>query len=169
MSAAPNAARASDAWLLPLSQIDVSKPELYERDTHWDYFARLRREAPVHYCAASDFGPYWSITTFKDIVEVEANHAVFSSNRNFLIGDQRDFAPASFIGMDPPVHDEQRKAVKPAVSPQRLAEFEPILREHAGKILDGLPRNEIFNWVDRVSIELATQMLAILFDFPFEE
>src|SRR5689334_17096628 len=121
MSAAPHAARASDAWILPLSQIDVSKPELYERNIHWDYFARLRREAPVHYCATSDFGPYWSITKFKDIEEVEANHTVFSSNRDVLIGDQGDFAPAMFIAMDPPVHDEQRKAVKPAVSPPRLS------------------------------------------------
>jgi cytochrome P450 len=45
----------------------------------------------------------------------------------------------------------------------------PIVRDHAGRILDGLPRNEIFDWVDPVSVELTTQMLAILMDFPFEE
>ena len=36
-------------------------------------------------------------------------------------------------------------------------------------MLDNLPRNETFNFVDRVSIELTTQMLATLFDFPWEE
>jgi cytochrome P450 len=36
-------------------------------------------------------------------------------------------------------------------------------------VLDALPRNETFNFVERVSIELTTQMLATLFDFPFEE
>ncbi len=36
-------------------------------------------------------------------------------------------------------------------------------------ILDSLPRDEDFNWVQRLSIELTTQMLATLFDFPFED
>jgi len=172
MSAAPRTATtdANEAWTIPLAKIDVSKAELYERGAHWGYFERLRNEDPVHYCAESEFGPYWSITKFDDIVKVETNHAAFSSNRDIVIGDAAgEFAPPMFIAMDPPIHDEHRKVVTPAVSPARLAELEPIIRERAGKILDSLPRNEIFNWVDLVSIELTTQMLATLFDFPFED
>lgn len=171
MSAAPHAStRANEAWTIPLSKIDVSKAELFEQDTHWDYFARLRKDDPVHFCATSDFGPYWSITKFNDIVQVETSHGAFSSHPDIVIGDApRDFAPPMFIAMDPPVHDDHRKVVTPAVSPARLAELEPVIRERAGKILDALPRNETFNWVDRVSIELTTQMLATLFDFPFED
>jgi cytochrome P450 len=168
MSAAPQT-NAGSAWTMPLSQIDVSNPDLFETDAQRDYFARLRRDDPVHHCAVSDFGPYWSVTKFNDIVQVETNHAAFSSNRDIVIGDQGDFAPPMFIAMDPPTHDEQRKAVTPAVSPQRLVELEPVIRERAGQILDRLPRNQTFNWVDEVSIELTTQMLAILFDFPFED
>lgn len=169
MSAAPHT-RANDAWTMPLSQIDVSKAEHFERGEHWDYFARLRRDDPVHYTAHSDFGPYWSITKFNDIVQVETSHQVFSSDRDIVIGDApAEFSPPMFIAMDPPIHDDHRKTVNPAVSPARLIELEPIIRERAGKILDALPRNETFNWVDRVSIELTTQMLATLFDFPFED
>jgi cytochrome P450 len=170
MSVARRAMSAEqEAWSLPLNKIDVSRADLYEHDDQWPYFARLRKEDPVHYCAESEFGPYWSITKFDDIVKVETNPAAFSSNRDIVIGDQTDFAPPMFIAMDPPRHDEQRKAVTPAVSPARLMELEPIIRERAAKILDSLPRGETFNWVERVSIELTTQMLAILFDFPFEE
>ncbi len=170
MSAAPQVAREGRAWTLPLSQIDVSKAELFERGEHWDYFARLRRDDPVHHTAESDFGPYWSITKFKDIVQVETSHNIFSSYPEIVIGDAPgDFRPPMFIAMDPPIHDDHRKTVNPAVSPARLAELEPLIRERAGKILDALPRNETFNWVDRVSIELTTQMLATLFDFPFED
>jgi cytochrome P450 len=74
-----------------------------------------------------------------------------------------------FIAMDPPKHDAQRKVISPIVSPHNLAAMEPIIRERAGKILDELPIGETFDWVDRVSVELTTQMLATLFDFPFEE
>jgi cytochrome P450 len=155
---------------MPLAQIDPSKGDLFEKELHWDYFARLRRDDPVHFTAASDFGPYWSITKFNDIVQVETSHNIFSSHPEIVIGDgPADFRPPMFIAMDPPVHDEHRKTVTPAVSPARLVELEPLIRERAGKILDGLPRNETFNWVDRVSIELTTQMLATLFDFPFED
>jgi cytochrome P450 len=170
MSAAFQTTGKSPAWSMPLSQIDVSKAELFERQEHWEYFKRLRKEDPIHYCANSDFGPYWSITKFKDIVQVETSHTIFSSYPDIVIGDaNKEFAPPMFIAMDPPIHDEHRKAVNPAVNPQRLAELEPIIRERAGKILDSLPMNETFNWVDRVSIELTTQMLATLFDFPWED
>jgi len=169
MSAAPQG-HATNAWTIPLSQIDPSQAERFERNEHHEIFARLRREEPVHYCANSPFGPYWSITRFKDIVQVETSHTIFSSFPEIVIGDgPEDFRPPMFIAMDPPAHDEQRKIVNPAVGPQRLMELEPIIRERAGKILDDLPRGETFNWVDRVSVELTTQMLAILFDFPFED
>ena len=67
------------------------------------------------------------------------------------------------------MHDEQRKAVQNVVAPKNLAELEPLIRSRVRTILDGLPIGEAFNWVDKVSIELTTQMLATLFDFPFED
>ena len=164
------AALNNDPLAIPLEDIDVSNPSLYEADAHWPYFERLRAEAPVHYCKQSAFGPYWSVTRFDDIMEVEKDHETFSSFPAIVIGDQDpDFTVKQFIAMDPPRHDEQRKTVTPAVSPQSLAKMEPLIRSRIGKIMDELPIGERFNWVDRVSIELTTQMLATLFDFPFEE
>jgi len=162
-----------DAETIALDEIDVSHPELWRTDSHWPYFERLRREDPVHYCRGSLFGPYWSITRFNDIMAVDTNHQVFSSEAalgGIAIVDQgADLRLPMFIAMDPPKHDVQRKVVSPAVSPGNLALLEPLIRERAGKILDELPKGEVFDWVDRVSIELTTQMLATLFDFPFEQ
>jgi cytochrome P450 len=169
-SQAPGATVPPDPWSIPLESIDPSRAELYVTGAQHDYFRRLRNEDPVHYCADSAFGPYWSITRFHDIVAVDSNHAVFSSNRDIVIGDQEDaFAPPMFIAMDPPRHDDQRKAVAPAVAPARLADIEVLIRKRAGAILDSLPRNETFDWVGLVSKELTTQMLATLFDFPWED
>ena len=165
----PSASAIPDPWSLPLEQIDPSRAELFATNIHLDYFRRLRLEDPVHFCADSQFGPYWSITKFDDIMTVDSNHGVFSSDRDIVIGDQDDFAPPMFIAMDPPKHDVQRKAASPAVAPARLADLEATIRQRAGAILDSLPRNETFNWVELVSKELTTQMLAILFDVPFED
>ena len=163
-----------DPASLPLEAIDVSDPELWRTDSHWPLFARLRREDPVHYCPASQFGPYWSVTRYNDIMAVETNPEVFSSDiarGGITILDQVGDAAAlpMFIAMDPPRHDAQRKVVAPMVAPTNLARLEDLIRSRAAKILDDLPVGETFDWVEKVSIELTTQMLATLFDFPFED
>ena len=153
-----------------IDAVDVSDPSLYETDSWRPIFARLRSEAPVHYCADSAFGPYWSITRFEDIMAVDSNHQSFSSIGGVSIGDRKpDFEAPNFISMDPPKHDAQRMSVTPAVAPMQLQKMEPLIRERVCQLLDDLPERTPFNWVDRVSVELTTQMLATLFDFPFEE
>jgi cytochrome P450 len=163
----------SPAGRMPLDAIDVSDPQLYQDDTWYPYFARLRAEAPVHYVRDSRYGPYWAITKYKDIMQVEVNHQVYSSS-NELGGIQIEEQPKamdrpSFIRMDPPKHDEQRKVVSPVVAPANLANMEGVIRERTIKVLEDLPRGETFDWVDRVSIELTTMMLATLFDYPWED
>lgn len=160
-----------DPYSIPLEKIDVSDGELFETDTLWGYFERLRKEDPVHYCAESDFGPYWSVTKFDDIVEVEKNPEIYSSAHSIVVGDPDPGFPleAGFITMDGPRHSAHRKVCQPTVSPRNLAVLEPLIRERVVDILDSLPIDESFNWVDRVSIELTTAMLATLFDFPQEQ
>jgi cytochrome P450 len=162
-----------DAYSTPLDRIDVSNPHLYQDDTWRPYFERLRREDPVHWCENGMYGSYWSVTRYRDIMAVDTNQKAFSSDAlmgGIVLRDlPMDMRRPSFISMDPPKHDEQRKTVSPIVAPGNLAKLADTIRERAGRILDGLPRGETFDWVERVSIELTTQMLATLFDFPFEE
>jgi cytochrome P450 len=160
----------ADPYAVPLERIDVSDSELFETDTHWGYFERLRKEDPVHYCAESDFGPYWSVTKYADVLEVEKNPEIFSSAHSIVLGDPDPAFPleAGFITMDGPKHDAHRRVVQPVAAPRNIAFLEPLIRERIGKILDELPVGETFDWVDRVSMEVTTIMLATLFDFPFE-
>ena len=158
------------AWAMPLDQINVADPELFRTDTMWPYFERLRKEAPVHYQKDHEFGPYWSVTKFEDIVFVDTHHDLFSSEPAItIVNPQEDFRLPMFIAMDPPKHDAQRKVVSPIVAPQNLAKLEGLIRSRVVTIFEGLPRQEPFDWVDRVSVELTTQMLATLFDFPWED
>jgi len=165
--------QAADAWTMPIDRIDVSQPHLYQSDTWEPLFARLRQDDPVHWTEDGMYGSFWSVTRYKDIMAVDTNHHVFSSDATMggiAIRDvPMDFRRPSFISMDPPKHDAQRKVVSPIVAPMNLAKLAGTIRERACRILDSLPRGEIFDWVDLVSVELTTQMLATLFDFPFEE
>jgi cytochrome P450 len=158
------------AYSIPLEEIQPLDAELFRTDTHWPYFERLRAEEPVHHQVHEELGPYWSVTKYNDIMEVDTNHEAFSSEPAITAVDpEEDFALPMFIAMDPPKHDLQRKTVSPIVAPGNLAYLEPIIRERAATILDTIPVGEEFDWVDKVSIELTTMTLATLFDFPWED
>jgi cytochrome P450 len=161
------------AYATPLKDFHPGAPKLFQDDTLWPYFERLRKEEPVHYCTNAPIEPYWSITKYNDIMHVETNHSVFSSDLTLGGVTIRDtlskYELPSFITMDEPRHTAQRKTVAPMFTPSHLDQLADLIRNRAGKVLDSLPRNETFDFVDRVSIELTTQMLATLFDFPWEE
>ena len=151
--------------------LDVSRAELYREDLWHEPFRRLRAEAPVYYCENSAFGPYWSVSAYKPIVHVEALPELFSSQPTITLSDPIDGEPRMpmFIAMDRPKHTDQRRTVAPAFTPSEITRMGEDVRRRTAEILDGLPWGETFDWVDRVSIELTTQMLAILFDFPWED
>ena len=162
--------RPDDAHGTSLSAMDVCDPAIYQQDTWQPLFARLRREAPVHYCAESPYGPYWSVTRYNDIMAVELDHATYSSQLGVTIEDlPAGMERRSFIRMDPPRHTAQRKAVAPVAAPKNLESYAITIRERTRAVLDALPRNASFDWVDKVSIELTTMMLATLLDFPWSE
>ena len=99
--------------LTPDADLDVSDPLLFEQDIWGPRFRLLRRERPVNYCHASPYGPYWSITRFEDVQEVELDHLVFSSDssRGGIRIDNR--LRDSFISRDPPRHTIERRTIAP--------------------------------------------------------
>jgi cytochrome P450 len=176
---------AAEALATPLAEINPAKVERFQDDTIWPYFERLRREDPVHFTPESEFGPYWSVTRWEEIMAVDTNHEAFSSadgiglpnlkameeqDKAFAaMGRERRRGGAGFITMDEPEHTVHRKAVSPTVAPGNIAKMAPMVRQRAGEILDSLPIGQEFDWVDLVSKELTAMTLATLFDFPFED
>ena len=152
--------------------LDVSRADLYFEDKWQEPFRRLRAKAPVFRCEHSAFGPYWSVSGYKPIVHVEALPEIYSSEAGGITLADRfedDYKMPMFIARDRPVHTAQRRTVAPAFTPSEIVRMSEDLRRRTAQILDGLPWGETFDWVDQVSIELTTQMLAILFDFPWED
>ena len=159
-----------DYRAMPLEALDVSDPRMFQYDYWQELFARLREECPVHYQPDSPAGRFWSVTRYEDIVAIERDTETFSSEPSISIIDpEPDMILRMFIAMDPPEHDDQRRAVHHVVAPRNLQEFETLIRERTIEVLDSLPENEPFDWVRLVSRDLTTKMLATLFDFPWGE
>ncbi len=165
----------------PLAELNPGNAQRFQDDTIWPVFDRLRREDPVHFTPDSEYGPYWSVTRWNEIMAIDTDHEGFSSaegiglpNLEAMAEQEKIMGPrrkggAGFITMDEPEHTAHRKAVSPTVAPSNISNMAPVVRERAGQILDSLPIGVEFDWVDLVSKELTAMTLATLFDFPFED
>ncbi|HEX3395243.1 MAG TPA: cytochrome P450 [Steroidobacteraceae bacterium] len=173
-SSGGQAAARARTLALPLDRLDPADPQGFVDDTVGYVFERLRREDPVHrsHSPIPGIDTYWSVTRYQDIMQVDSHHELYSSADGITLMDfpaDDEQKLKMFIAMDPHKHDEQRKAVSPIVAPANLNNWRDLIRQRTCKVLDGLPRNATFDWVDRVSIELTTYMLATLFDFPLQD
>ena len=166
---------APEAPVRAVDPLDVSRPELYRDDVWQAPFRELRATSPVHRVEHSDFGPYWSVSTYKPIITVESLPDLYSSQAggitlaDFIENNPTDVRMPMFIAMDRPKHTGQRRTVAPAFTPSEMVRMSDNIRTRTSEILDSLDWNTPFDWVDTVSVELTTQMLATLFDFPWEE
>ncbi|NCF44517.1 MAG: cytochrome P450 [Proteobacteria bacterium] len=161
---------------MPLEEINPVWNRLFSENKMLEVFERLRHEDPVHFNETEVAGRYWSLTRYEEIKAVDTDHKNFSSANGITLGFPIDqplpegaLDVSMFIAMDQPKHDVQRRTVSPVVSTRNLAGMEALIRERTCEVLDALPEGETFDWVDTVSIELTTRMLATLFDFPYEE
>ena len=185
----PTAYVAFEEWLRANQQArpvhthpwDVSRSDIYMNDTWGPIFAQMREQAPVNKVTGSPYGDYWNVTTHKSVLHVESLPELYSSSWTYggiTISDPpAEIDPAllaerqlpMFIAMDRPEHTGQRRTVAPAFTPAEIVRMETEIRARTAHLLDGLPIGEQFDWVDTVSIELTTGMLAILFGFPWDD
>ena len=163
---------------MPLEDINPINAHLFSEHRWLEVFERLRKEDPVHFNELETAGRYWSLTKYQDIKDVDADWKRFSSAQGITLGFRLDAeipqgafvgTKPAFISQDPPGHDEQRATVSGVVAPRNLAKLESLIRQRTQGVLDALPENETFDWVENVSVELTTLMLATLFDFPLED
>jgi cytochrome P450 len=174
---AEKGADVAPADQLALDEINPLNAHLFQRHTWHDYFRRLRHEDPVHFNELESAGRYWSVTRFEDVRAVDGDWHTYSSANGITLGwpvgtpmpEDAVVRVNPFIAMDPPEHTKQRKTVRDVSAPSHLRQLEPLIRERTILVLDSLPEGETFDWVDTVSVELTTMMLATLFDFPFDD
>ncbi len=161
---------------LPIDQLDISQSEYFKDDTARALFARLRAEAPIHYCPESEFGAYWSITGHRQIQEIMSRPSLYSSageNGGVSIFEDPGLGEQGrmhmFLMMDPPGHAAKRRVVAPAFTPSEMLRLTAEIRKRTAAKLDSLPCGEVFDWTSEVAVSLTTAMLVTLFDFPEED
>jgi cytochrome P450 len=174
-----NAVSTRDLLATRDDPLDLTRADLWAEDRWQEPMRELRARGPIHWNDASKFGPHWSVMQYRPIQHIESLPKIFSSSWEYggitverdLTKEMLDFNQPMpmFIAMDPPQHSAQRRTVAPAFGPAEVERMRADAVSRTSAVLDALPIGTPFDWVKSVSMELTTQMLAILFDFPWEE
>lgn len=151
--------------------INLASLNLFEDHGHHAIFKQLRSDEPVYLQSGHPVhGDFWNLTRYDDIQFADSHPELFSSQGSVVLEDQdENFPLPMFIAMDRPKHTEYRSTFAPAFTSKAISELEPLIRLRTRRVIESLPINTPFDWVEQVSIELTSQMLATLFNFPLDD
>ena len=165
------------ADLRDLDSVDLADPAVWDDGPPYELFARMQREAPVHFSPqknAPDEGGFWSITRFDDIRTVSRDHKTFSSERRGIfnvddMGVPLDLQRLQLISMDPPRHDRLKALVIKAFTPERIAAHENAINKIISGVLDSVADRERFDLVADVARPIPARVIGSMLGTPPED
>ncbi|MFC8451314.1 cytochrome P450 [Kitasatospora sp. NPDC057223] len=114
-----------------LDDIDLYPVAVYQDGAPHHLLRRLRAHAPVWRQQAPDGTPFWSVTRYRDVVDVLLDTDRFSSEHSTMLTVlERDSAAGMAIHLtDPPRHRFVRSATVQAMSMRVLKDHEAQIRQ----------------------------------------
>jgi cytochrome P450 len=167
----------STSDLQDLDSIDLADPTVWDDGPPYELFARMQREAPVHFSPQNNApgeGGFWSITRFDDIRAISRDHKTFSSERRGIfnvddMGVPLDLQRLQLISMDPPRHDRLKALVIKAFTPERVAAHENAIKKIISRVLDSVADRERFDLVADVARPIPARVIGSMLGTPPED
>jgi cholest-4-en-3-one 26-monooxygenase len=161
---------------MDLADIDLGNPERFVESVPHEWFAFLRREAPVQWHPDPEgFAEgFWSVTRYDDCVGVNRDYEHFSSYRSAaLFHDMDDENLAQqrmmMLNMDPPMHTRYRRLVNKGFTPRMIRDLEAKVVASTDSILDAVCEAGSADFVEQISAELPLQVIADLMGVPQDD
>lgn len=160
-----------------LTQVDITNLSLWEQSPPHELFARMRREAPVHWSPMHDWPEdpgIWSITRHADIHAISRDWQTWSSHRQGFvavndIGIPLEMLQQMMIGMDPPDHDRLKALVQRAFTPRRVAEHADFIRGIVGQVWDRHAARGECDLVSDIAAPIPARIVGSLLGTPPED
>ena len=156
----------------PAEREPVAWDALIQLDDPYPLYRRLRDEAPLYH---DDRGDVWAFSRFDDVQSVSKDWETYSSavggRGNDLDDTYQLFLPAGDVaGVDPPLHDRLRGALRLAFSPSTLQrKFEPIVRRKVVDLIDGFSRTGRADFARDLARPLPGSTMFTWFGFPEDD
>ncbi len=120
---------------LKVGDVDLADTKVFEQAVPHDYFALLRREAPITWQPQpeEENGGFWNITRYADIEEIEKNVEVFTSRCDISPmpvpqSTLENTIDHSIIMSDPPRHGFLRRSIMKAFTPKAIKQLEQTIQ-----------------------------------------
>jgi cytochrome P450/nitrite reductase/ring-hydroxylating ferredoxin subunit len=153
--------------------VDLTDLDRWVEGVPHDWFALLRRDAPLHWQEERDGRGFWSFTRYEDIVAVSKDYQAYSSETGGT--SLQDLTPEelelrkSMIDTDPPRHTRLRAIVNQGFTPRVVNAYEQRIRGLAREILDRAVARDTFDWVADVASEIPMWVFSEIMGLPVED
>ena len=157
-----------------VGDVDLYDPDTFVPGVPHEYFALLRREAPVLQHAYPDGGHFWNVTRHEDLLTVNRDNHTFSSWRKSALIDEPDqdqlaMSRMLLLNMDPPEHTQLRKIVNKGFTPRMIRSLMDHLRAEAAEIVEGAREKGEVDFVEEIAAELPLIAIAEFVGVPVED
>jgi cytochrome P450 len=157
-----------------LDEIDLTDLDRWVQGVPYDWFALLRREAPVFWQDEPGGGRgFWSLTRYEDVVAASKDWETYSSARGGTslmdLTPEQVQARMSMLDADPLYHTRLRSIVNKAFTPRAISAYGGRIRELVREILEHAFQHEEFDYVAEVSMETPMWVLCEIMGTPVED
>jgi cytochrome P450/nitrite reductase/ring-hydroxylating ferredoxin subunit len=158
---------------LTLDDIDLCDLDVWEERVPYEWFALLRREAPLHWQDERDGRGFWSCTRYDDVVAVSKDYETYSSETGGTslqdLTEEEIELRKSMLDTDPPRHTRLRALVNKGFTPRVVNAYEQRIRALAGEILARAFEREELDWVADVAAEIPMWVFSEIMGLPVED
>jgi len=163
---------------IDLPDIDLWDKDRFVEGVPHDWFAALRRQAPVYWHEGEPGGRggsgFWAVTGYDEVVTVNRDNATFSSNAGLVFMWDADAANLEtqrllMLNMDPPLHTRYRRLINKGFTPKMVSELESTMRKRTVEIIDRIAERGECDFVVDVASELPLQVIADLMGVPQDD
>ena len=158
---------------LVVDDVVLTDLDVWEERVPYDWFALLRRDAPLHWQPEQDGRGFWALTRYDDVLAVSKDWQTFSSelggtSLQDLTPDELE-ARRSMIDTDPPPHTRLRALVNKGFTPRVVNTYEERIRGVARDILGRAFAEDEFDWVHSVAEEIPMWVFSDIMGLPVED
>ena len=156
-----------------LADIDLTDLDRWAQGVPYDWFALLRRDAPVFWQDEPRGRGFWSLTRYDDILAASKDWQTFSAEAGGT--SLMDLAPEhvesrkSMLDSDPPGHTRLRAIVNKAFTPKAINAYEGRIQTLFHDVLAEALAEPELDFVDAVAVELPMRILCELMGVPLED
>jgi len=156
------------------ADINLLDSTVFAKRVPHEWFAFLRKNAPVWWQEEENGPGFWAVTTLAEATQVNRDYEHFSSARQAtylweLADDDLAQQQLVMLNMDPPLHTRYRRLVNKGFTPRMVNQLHERIHAATDDIIDNVIETGSADFVTDIAAELPLVVIAELLGVPNED